>query len=309
MQIIHVPRQIGDGFGEGIAAFLSIQDKVRLLQPNDALTFDMSQCRFLNPFLILPLMVLINEQKKKRQVIVSLSGCSPQFRSYLNTIYFGEGLKPANIPDRDYKNFLSRFQGRTYIPIICFPADRLYNHEEIRSQFISAVNQLLIQQTGLKGGYLNAVMHVVTEAVNNVVDHSGEINGYLFAQYYPRKKYIDICFVDNGVGIRQTYANHGRTDILSHSQAVRHAAIGVSTKNRPEAENRGFGITTSKKMIVVGLSGRYMLISGNAFLTKYPDNEAVIETDEHNVWNGTIVAMRIPYSLNVSFKAEDYYEN
>lgn len=55
--------------------------------------------------------------------------------------------------------------------------------------------------------------------------------GYIFSQAYPTKKYLDICIADNG----------------------------ISTKNLPEAENRGFGIKTSKKMLIDGLSGIFVL--------------------------------------------------
>jgi hypothetical protein len=39
---------------------------------------------------------------------------------------------------------------------------------------------------------------------------------------------------------------------------------GISTKNLPNAENRGYGILTSKKMIIGGLSGNFIMLSGNA---------------------------------------------
>ena len=43
---------------------------------------------------------------------------------------------------------------------------------------------------------------------------------------------------------------------------------GISTKNLPEAENRGFGIVTSKRMLVNGLGGYFLMLSGSALHIK-----------------------------------------
>jgi len=62
-------------------------------------------------------------------------------------------------------------------------------------------------------------------------------------------------------------------DITSSIEAINSAANGVSTKNRPEAEGRGFGISTSFDMLVNGLKGKYAVMSGNAFMSKNSLNE------------------------------------
>lgn len=44
----------------------------------------------------------------------------------------------------------------------------------------------------------------------------------------------------------------------------------VSTKNLPGAENRGFGIRTSREMLVNGLGGEYLIYSGIALFVSNP---------------------------------------
>ena len=107
-------------------------------------------------------------------------------------------------------------------------------------------------------------MYLIDEAINNIVDHSGEERGFIFSQYFPASGYTDICIGDTGIGLLGSYKNAGRANITTHRDAIINAANGVSTKNRPEAEGRGFGISTSLDMLVNGLKGKFALLSGQA---------------------------------------------
>jgi len=44
----------------------------------------------------------------------------------------------------------------------------------------------------------------------------------------------------------------------NEAEALKFANEGYSTKNLPEAENRGFGISSTKSMIVEGLGGAFL---------------------------------------------------
>ena len=59
----------------------------------------------------------------------------------------------------------------------------------------------------------------------------------------------------------QTLQNN---EIESDLEAIQAANRGISTKNLPNAENRGYGIITSKKMLIDGLGGSFIMMSGNA---------------------------------------------
>lgn len=161
----------------------------------------------------------------------------------------------------------------------------------------------------MKGGIHTGVMYLLDEAINNIVDHSKGKRGFIFAQYFPSKAFIDICIADTDVGILATYQENG-DNIVTDKEAISKAANGNSTKDLPENESRGFGISTSKKMLANGLKGKYFLLSGNAFLIKTFENEEIIEIPKNLNWKGTIVALRIPYNEgNGRFNPIEYYEN
>lgn len=55
-------------------------------------------------------------------------------------------------------------------------------------------------------------------------------------------------------------------DVIGDNEAIalELANQGYSTKNLPKAENRGFGISTTKDLIVNGLGGAFFMLSGGA---------------------------------------------
>jgi len=85
------------------------------------------------------------------------------------------------------------------------------------------------------------------------------------------------------------------------------ANSGISTKNLPDAENRGYGIITSKKMLVDGLSGNFVMLSGNALFLKSKSVDQFSALPDIATWKGTIVAMRIPY-VNEGFNYIHFVE-
>jgi len=81
----------------------------------------------------------------------------------------------------------------------------------------------------------------------------------------------------------------------------------ASSKNLPEAENRGYGIITSKRMLVEGLGGQYLMISGSSFYFNGNGFDNFYSLPPGLRWQGTIIALRIPYQVS-SFNYINYIE-
>lgn len=150
-------------------------------------------------------------------------------------------------------------------------------------------------------------MYLLDEAINNIVDHSKEKRGFIFAQSYPSRNFIDICIADTGITILGAYQEKNGKDVNTDKRAIILAANGNSTKDRPGNESRGFGIRTSKEMLVDGLKGKYLLLSGGAFVIKTIDKEEVVEVPPELFFKGTILMLRVPSLINASFDPSRYY--
>jgi hypothetical protein len=135
----------------------------------------------------------------------------------------------------------------------------------------------------------DAVYYPITELVDNIFEHSKTKEGYVFAQYYPFKDFVDLCIVDRGRGIAASYKEEKNLN-FKDAEAISKALEGYSTK--PEV-SRGFGIRTSKEIICKGINGEFILISGGAAFYSSQNNEKIY-TLPNFYWKGVIVAYRIP---------------
>lgn len=141
------------------------------------------------------------------------------------------------------------------------------------------------------------------ELTDNINEHSLAAEGYVFAQYYPNSNYLDLCVCDAGQGILQSYLNDPKFYPKSEAEAIQLALSGRSTKDRPEA--RGFGITTTRNMLVNGLRGKLFLWSGNTTYLQTVSKEAIVSIDGNGHFQGTFIALRLPTVISNNF---DFYK-
>jgi hypothetical protein len=92
----------------------------------------------------------------------------------------------------------------------------------------------------------------------------------------------------------------------SESSALLLALSGKSTKNRPESENRGYGISKTRELVVNGLGGEFFLLSGSAFARHDAGGEIIADLPGDLRWNGTIALLKIPTVMPPQFNIYNY---
>jgi len=299
---LKIPERILDNFGDPINHLFQ---SVKLLNENPDETeviLDFSQNRFITPALLGGLSCLINNLAFK-EISVNIVD-NEYIHNYLSTIYFPGGYTSQSIDKSQIETNLLPFNGKTYIPIVCFPANNESN--QITENMLSSVNNILKLQLGLSGNVLAGVYYLISELTQNIIDHSGTDKGYLFAQFFRSKNYMDICIADSGKGIRQSYLESGKFIPSDDVEAIRFAMNGKSTKPLPDS--RGFGLSTSRRMLCKGLKGKFFLWSGNAFMHQNIEKEEVINLPEQYSWKGCYVVMRVPISNDADFNIYNFVE-
>jgi hypothetical protein len=152
-----------------------------------------------------------------------------------------------------------------------------------------------------------AIMYLIDEAINNIIHHSNDDRGYILAQVYHGNGYMEIGITDIGRTLLQSYESSGRHEaVTSHLLALTAALGGKSTKSNNV--DRGFGISTSKKMLTEGLNGKYFIYSGNVFNIHTSERNDIIELPLSSFWQGVYLAMRIPLVAKPGFNLAEYYE-
>ena len=240
-------------------------------------TVDLSSMRFLHPIQILPLAAMISE-KSLNFIPPRSSECS----SYLGHFNFPDGLT----------EFVSSKQ---FIPIYKFSAAKADQKSTTdKSNILANLLDICLVKLGSPEGLVNALTLAVDEIISNIEDHSDAKYGWINAQYYPKKKYLDMCIVDTGITINGKYEKVGMI-FENDLEALKKALEGESSK--PE-KIRGSGLPTFTKMITKGLKGEIVIISGSAIVYANKNTDPLVQKLSVR-WNGTIVALRIPKNLAV----------
>jgi hypothetical protein len=308
MPVIQIPHDQGFGFGPPISDLFKLMKSLALAD-GEPVEVDFRNCRFLNPIFLLGAKLILTDYAAKGITVTFQTNCQNQFfRDYLELIHFENSFRPEELQNDECESFLRGYHAKTYLPLTEFPASLDGPSTRVREYLQGAIATHIRQRLSLTGPVYESVSYLIDEMVNNIKDHSRQQYGYLFTQFFPSKKYIDICFADLGVGFLGSYQSIGRTDIATHEAAIHAGRIGDSTKQDPQ---RGFGFRTSKNLLVNGLKGKYFLLTGDAFLysdAQWPESIRTLKINPLIEWPGTLVAMRIPMQAENNFNIYDYLE-
>lgn len=263
----------------------------------ELIEMDCSSIRFCTPVFVMSTLLFLRTSQRQ----YSLSNLT----DYLRTVKFDNALRPDDIGLNQFEQVLEQYGKKTYIPLISFPAQTGF--ENSKDAVISALEDLMCHQVNIPHNISMGLKYMLSEMVDNITGHSESERGYIFAQAYPKKRYLDICIADEGITLKGSY-QRANIEIEDDLEAMRAANKCVSSKNLPDAENRGYGIMTTKKMLSDGLNGQYMMLSGSAILLKSRNLEQIIELPEGVRWDGTIIAIRIPYHEQNEFYYCNYLE-
>ncbi len=297
---IKIKQPQNDNLGRSLDALIDALAEYNKANTGDRLVIDLQELKFAFPLLVLPLSALITRLKTLGIDIELVP--SKNWNDYLNLLNFPGGFNPKL--DCNWQKTINKYRNKNYLPIVSIPAS-LSNLGD-RENILDVFRQILIKQLNIDGQLKTVITYMVSEAFDNVIEHADVENGWIMVQNYPTKEFLDVCIVDTGKGILGSYASEKYKDITTDEQAINYAVNGKSTKDRPES--RGYGISTSRRMLVKGLHGAYFLFSGRAFYYWSNTHEAINVIDDSLKWKGTILALRIPKNIPKGFNYIHFME-
>lgn len=153
------------------------------------------------------------------------------------------------------------------------------------------------------------ISYLIDELICNVQQHSSASKVAVYAKYNEEDKCVDICVADNGITILGSYiqANKFVSETLgTDAGAMVLAKEGFSSKNLPNAENRGYGISSNARWIVDGLNGAFSILSGTALYYSENGVSNILSLPSDFEWVGTMVVARIPISISKEFSLYNY---
>lgn len=264
----------------------------------DKVIWDFCECSFLHPFFLVPLGIYKNQCEKE----IILSNLSSDLKYYFDNVCFNKPKGIASV--EDLVDLRSSYQHKSYIPI-CSVA----NHDRNLDKVQSVIQNIIEEQSDADSRIKTPLSYFLGELFCNVEQHSDSKIAYVFAQTLPQDGFINLCIADEGITIYGSYLKAGRyLDEIgnSHALALNLAKDGHSTKDLPETENRGYGISSTRKMLVEGLGGSFFIYSGKAFYRHTRAEERTVELPEVFNWKGTIIFMKVPTTVPKDFDYTKY---
>ena len=301
MKILKITIPQNNKIGEQINKLFNTLSILNNIERKSNLLIDLSEISFLYPFQILPLTVLINSLINDK---ISIYIRYPQNQTFFNTIRFYKGfdIKYHN----NWKEELEYFKKKDFLPIIKVPTSQNSKDEYLREQLLSIIDDILFSQLQLTTKFKSPLNYLISETIDNVCDHAKVSNAWIMLQNYQQEDFFDLCIIDDGISILGSYKQNKFKDIKTDEIAIQNAIVGKSTKK--QAISRGFGISTSREMLVNGLYGEYLLFSGSAFYIQTKEYEQIIKVPPINKWIGTMVALRIPKKIPDNFNFYKYLD-
>ena len=229
---------------------------------------------------------------------------SPVCKSYFEKVSF-ENMMHID-KNTDLKDALKGFENKTYTPICRF--DMCGEHVD---SLQTVLQNIIEKQSKMDKKLKTPLSYFLGELICNISQHSNSGVGYVFSQYLKREKAITLCIADCGITIYGSYLRTQKyLDEIGDDEAValKKANEGYSTKNLPNPEDRGYGISSTKDMLVNGLGGAFFMFSGGAFHRHSREFCDFINLPTNFNWPGTIILMRIPVEVEEGFDYNNYIQ-
>ena len=281
----------------GLLSAMDVINQINTSRATDKLYIDFSDVGVVTPLYVLPLVVYLNTSNRDIEI--------SRRSNYLEIIGFDQGLMPDQMRNSEFLAIMEMYSRKNFIPIINFSATK--NNDDKKDAILTTVETMICRQSGLSPNVAIGVKYMLGEYVDTIIQHANSERGYIFTQSFPQNGYLDICIADSGITLLGSYKTLVDNEIETDLEAIQAANRGISTKNLPNAENRGYGIITSKNMLVEGLGGSFIMMSGDALHLYNSESRKFIVMPKGIRWNGTIIALRIPY-VNKNFQYINYIE-
>ncbi|MBU3912548.1 MAG: ATP-binding protein [Nanoarchaeota archaeon] len=171
-------------------------------------------------------------------------------------------------------------EGDTFLPINHF------SNKDNVNENISKISKHIENKIDRNFGF--SVNYLLAELSDNIEQHSQFTQASIMTQYYSNKKCIDIGIFDNGITIPALFEKKGFR-FSDDCDAIKKAIEGVSTK---EEQGRGFGLRTSKNLVLEGLNGEMYVLSRKGALILNPKDKEKNEELMEKALKGTLIYMR-----------------
>lgn len=140
---------------------------------------------------------------------------------------------------------------------------------------------------------INGISYILSELSDNIEDHSEYDYASIMAQYFPRKKEVEIIVFDNGLTIPGVFSKN-KISFSNDVKAIEKALSGeISTPKIAQNEiGRGYGLRTCRALSTEDFKGEIYVFSRKGLVISKHDNEHTSNVLEDPL-KGTLICVKI----------------
>lgn len=216
------------------------------------------------------------------------------------------------------KSFATDYGNQNYLPITRLDLTVLqeeskskleYIQENIQRKACDMAAVLSRNSSQLK----NPLIFMLREIMRNVPEHSGADSIWYCAQYWPTKDRVELSFIDEGIGIKNSllsnyaYNNLIDTDLVALQYAIKPGISssftpGTQNLDRSEWANSGYGLYMISHLCAE-LGGNFLVASGDyALMVSKSSCGNISKNYRRCSINGTAIR------INIKPSRIDYYD-
>jgi signal transduction histidine kinase len=210
----------------------SIQAMIKRLAPgwpvlvDNALTLDLSECKYLGPAAVVILAALCNDLKTNGKPLIFVPPKLPELRAYcgFSGVLMATGTGPAPNPSHP-KN-------------VTIPTRNFTVYDATAIDLVVHLARRFMKMSSQTESVLRVSM---TEIVYNVLDHAkSRLGGFLSARALTGERQVRFCIADFGEGIPKVI-RRAHPDLVTDQRAVA-GAFDDRRTSRSRSGNRGLGL-------------------------------------------------------------------
>lgn len=197
----------------------------------------------------------------------------------------------VNTINEDYvERILNRKETSTTIPYQILPfSEKERQDNELSLKITEKINPIY--------GGLYTLLHLFSELTNNIYNHTPfeeelASQGYTYAQEYPNPKKLDLCVMDDGVGIPGRFQRSG----IKYEDDCHAIEIAISNHSTVSEDKdvRGNGLWSTLKLVVEANKGQALIVSGQGCLhIRSKKRYKYYSLDNKNIFKGTLISLRL----------------
>ncbi len=244
---------------------------------DDEITFDLSNTESLSPFGILMISVTVMECFNHNKACKYIKPENINLKRKLQDLGFNDFF---NLPEKSTsKNQI--MDGRI----------QLKKLNGIDPTFLETLSEILDYHLKISQGLQWSLKMSMSEATQNVVQHSGGTVYYVCSWLYPKEHQLRVCIADMGRGILESLKTSAKyMHLKDHHKAIKMATEkGITSKSKPA----GLGLHHIKGFLSVN-KGQMCIISGmGKVFWDFGRGEIVKNQSMKHYFSGTILKLVI----------------